>query len=84
MTMSGKCFEILPRLKIYLEKIKCLERWMILSLIIGVISGIGAIVLRLLVDLVLDICLVEFVGYPFPQPLGEGGSTLLKLSLIHI
>ncbi|RLE80289.1 MAG: chloride channel protein [Thermoprotei archaeon] len=78
MTMSGKCFEILPRLKIYLEKIKCLERWMILSLIIGVISGIGAIVLRLLVDLVLDICLVEFVGYPFPQPLGEGGSTLLK------
>ncbi len=50
-----------------------LRKWALIAIAIGVVSGIGAIAFKELMDLIMEYTLVKVTGYVPPQPLGEGG-----------
>ncbi|MEX0747508.1 MAG: chloride channel protein, partial [Rhodothermales bacterium] len=54
-------------------------RWMLYSVIIGVLGALGAIAFSFLVGLVTDLALTDAVGYHMPMPGGEGSSANFDL-----
>ena len=78
MLSRARYLRTLKYTKMYLDRIKSLEKWFILGTLIGVISGFSAVLLRLLVDTALYLCLNNIAGYNFPLPLGEGEKELIE------
>jgi len=56
-----------------LESLGYLAKWLPLSLAVGVVAGLGAIVFYLAIDQVTGLALGKLVGYVPPSPAGEGG-----------
>jgi chloride channel protein, CIC family len=51
-----------------------LQKWLLLGVTIGVISGLGAVVFYLLLRYTGEFLLGHLAGYHVPRPVGEGGS----------
>ncbi|MEM0075811.1 MAG: chloride channel protein [Conexivisphaerales archaeon] len=51
-----------------------LEKWLLLGIIIGVVSGIGALAFYFAIKGVEFLFLDKFIGMQVPHPVGEGGS----------
>ncbi|BDC00123.1 chloride channel protein [Saccharolobus caldissimus] len=52
------------------------EKWFILGVIMGVISGLAATVFYLLLHLFEDLFLFHLIGISYPRPIGEGGNPI--------
>jgi len=52
------------------------EKWLILGVIMGVISGLAATVFYLLLLLFEDLFLFHLIGILYPRPIGEGGNPI--------
>jgi CIC family chloride channel protein len=57
-----------------------LRKWLLLSVAIGVVAGLGAIAFYLAIELATKFLLGSLVGYLPPSPAGEGGTGLLPIT----
>ncbi|BAB59235.1 hypothetical protein [Thermoplasma volcanium GSS1] len=57
-----------------LSRLPYFEKWFIMGLIIGVISGLGALAFYFAIKLFEYLFLTHMVGATIPHPVGEGGS----------
>jgi chloride channel protein, CIC family len=62
------------RTKRSFESPRYLLKWMLISALIGIVAGIGAIAFYAAIHFTTDIFLGRLVGYLPPEPAGEGGS----------
>ncbi|MEM3186134.1 MAG: chloride channel protein [Conexivisphaerales archaeon] len=60
-----------------------LEKWMILGIVLGVISGLGALVFYFSIRATEFLFLDRFVGMQVPRPIGEGGSLQYIFSAVR-
>lgn len=56
-----------------------LARLVLLSVLVGVVAGLGALAFNLVLDFANELFLVRGAGFTMPQPGSEGGTAILKL-----
>ena len=56
-----------------------LRKWLPISLAIGIVAGLGAILFSFAIDFVTEVALGEIVGYLPPSPVGEGNTGLMAM-----
>jgi len=57
------------------------EKWFIMGIIIGIISGLGALAFYFAIQLFSYLFLAKFVGISIPKPIGEGGTLAYEYSV---
>ncbi len=62
------------RFSLRLSSLPYFEKWFIMGIIIGIISGLGALAFYFAIRLFEYLFLTKMVGIAVPRPLGEGGS----------
>lgn len=79
ITFLRRLFHI-RRTKRSFESPRYLLKWLLISTLIGVVAGLGAIAFYAAIHFATDIFLGHLVGYLPPEPAGEGGvATLMPL-----
>lgn len=63
-----------------LESTRFLAKWLLLGSIIGIISGVGAIVLSYAINIATSFFLTRFVGYLPPEARGDGVTQLTPIT----
>lgn len=61
------------------ENQRYLLKWLLLSSVIGVVAGLGAIAFTFAIDWVTNAGLGSIVGYLPPSPVGEGGNGVMPI-----
>jgi chloride channel protein, CIC family len=61
------------------ETQRYLIKWLVLSLLIGIVAGISAIAFTFAIDFVTHLTLGNWVGYLPPSPAGEGANGLIPI-----
>ncbi|NHV07058.1 MAG: hypothetical protein HA495_06960 [Thaumarchaeota archaeon] len=72
--------------KLYSEEANYIRKWILIVILIGVVSGIGAIIFYDAIELCNKIFLEYIAGYIAPTPAGEGNvmpSFYVVLFLFH-
>ena len=62
------------------ESTRYLAKWLLLSTVIGLVAGLGAIAFYLAIQWATDFFLGRLVGYLPPAPVGEGSTGLLPIA----
>lgn len=62
------------------ESTRYLGKWLLLSTLIGIVAGLGAIAFSWAIQVATDLFLGQAVGYLPPTPLGEGATGLLPMA----
>ncbi len=63
-----------------LENTRFLTKWLLLGSIIGITSGVGAIVLSLAINVATSLLLTKFVGYLPPEARGDGVTQITPIA----
>src|SRR5689334_2019164 len=67
------------RTKRSFESPRYLLKWLLISTLIGLVAGVGAIVFYAAIHFANDLFLGRLVGYFPPDPAGEGGHGIMAL-----
>ncbi len=77
ITFLRRLFHI-RRIKRSFESPRYLLKWLLISTLIGLVAGVGAIAFFAAIHFSTDIFLGRLVGYLPPEPAGEGGSSSVQ------